>query len=65
MKTKGNPSFSVFPAVEGKREEAPSVEKSETKAPSQKTSLDPLYDTTDKYRQVVKPMKVEDFLKPK
>jgi hypothetical protein len=29
-----------------------------------KISLDPLYDHSDKYRQVVKPMELEDFLRP-
>ena len=38
------------------------VEKSTEKNPHlSKTSLYPLYDTTDKYRRVIKPMKVEDF----
>jgi len=32
------------------------------KAPSRKTSINPLYETTDQYRKVCKPMNVEDFL---
>lgn len=43
--------------VKERREESPAQGKS-----SSKTSLEPLYHTTDQYRQVIKPMKVEDFL---
>ena len=27
-----------------------------------RTSLDPLYETTDRYRQVIKPIPIEEFL---
>lgn len=35
--------------------------KKKTTANPQKVSVDPLYDSTDKYRRVVKPFEVEDI----
>jgi hypothetical protein len=60
MKIKSSTSFPAFRPVEGQTKKA--VGKKSDKDPHlSKTSLDPLYDTTDKYRRVIKPMKVEDF----
>ena len=61
MKIKSSSSFPTFRPAEG-QEQKKAVERNKEKNPHlSKTSLDPLYDTTDKYRRVIKPMKVEDF----
>jgi hypothetical protein len=61
-KQKPKPFFSASPAVDGKTLKSKKKSRSEKNPPSKKTSLDPLYETTDQYRQVIKPLKVEDFL---
>jgi len=63
MKKKKRSFFSAHQAV-GFSEQADEKKKMpKLTTPLTRTSLDPLYSTTDKYRRVIKPMKVEDFLK--
>jgi len=66
MKPKQSYSFAKVPGPENEREKAskkePSKKSRKRQVPRPKTSCDPLYDTTDKYKRVIKPMKIEDFL---
>ncbi|MBU0755456.1 MAG: hypothetical protein KJ645_09985 [Planctomycetes bacterium] len=62
MKKKTKPVF----AADLKKEET-ETDSTEKKAPfkrkdARKTSINPLYETTDRYRKVCKPLSVEDFL---
>ena len=64
MKVKDDASLPQLPAKEAKEERriASGRERRKGFDPS-KTSVDPLYDSTDKYRRVLKPLKVEDLFK--
>ena len=45
-----------------KRSASGDTRKEEGKEALKKVSLDPLYDSTDKYRRILKPIKEEDLL---
>jgi hypothetical protein len=62
MDLKTNSPFSEYQEVEGGRQKNPTKKPIENRPSKKKTSFEPLYRTTDKYRRVIKPMKVEDFL---
>jgi hypothetical protein len=65
---KKNPKTSFFAAdpEEEKAAKDPAQKRrlKKREAPSRKTSFNPLYETTDRYRKVSKPLNVEDFLSP-
>ena len=65
---KKNPKTSFFAAdpEEEKAAKDPAEKRhlKKREAPSRKTSFNPLYETTDRYRKVCKPLNVEDFLSP-
>ena len=62
MKVREKSSFSAFAAGEEKHSKKSPNKRMKKNSQLSKTSVDPLYKTTDQYRQVIKPMKVEDFL---
>jgi len=62
MKRKIKSPFSVDPGLEDSKTKSSKKKAPKDKKDLRKTSYDPLYDTTDQYRKVCKPMDVEDFL---
>lgn len=62
MKKKRNSFFAGDPEPERNDQDPRKRKLFSDPSPLRRTSMDPLYETTDRYRKVTKPMKVEDFL---
>ena len=62
MERKSKSIFSASPGIEDPLKNDENEKTAKDKPNPKKTSYDPLYDTTDRYRKVCKPMDVEDFL---
>ena len=69
MKVKKETALPQLPAREGAEERGtasgrdPGKKFRDLDVDPSRTSVDPLYATTDKYRRVLKPLKVEDLFK--
>ena len=62
MKRKTRSPFATSPGLKDSKVKKEKKNPTKDKPDLTKTSFDPLYDTTDRYRKVCKPMDVEDFL---
>ena len=62
MDKKMKSPFAATPGLVDPKKKKEKRLSAEGKRDLKKTSADPLYDTTDRYRKVCKPMDVDDFL---
>ena len=62
MDKKMKSPFATSPGLEDPKKKKEKMLSTKDKRDLKKTSAAPLYDTTDRYRKVCKPMDVDDFL---
>lgn len=62
MDKKMKSPFAATPGLDDQKKKNEKRLSTKSQRDLKKTSADPLYDTTDRYRKVCKPMDVDDFL---